>query len=162
MITKKWEIEMQVYANSAELPMPDLQLLDMARKVTAESYAPYSKFHVGAAAMLTNGKIVTGTNQENASFPAGLCAERVLLSAASSLYPKAGIEVMAISYHNMRGESLRPISPCGVCRQSLIEFQEKTNRIMRLILSGQSGEVIIINNASHLLPLQFSGNDLRR
>jgi cytidine deaminase len=162
MITKKIEIDMQVYANAAELPVADLQLLDMARKVTADSYAPYSKFHVGAAAMLTNGKIVTGTNQENASFPAGICAERVLLSAASSLYPKAGVVVMAVSYQNMRGESLRPISPCGVCRQVLVEFQEKTQQPMRLILSGQSGEVIIIENASHLLPMQFSGQDLRR
>ncbi len=149
------------YDSIDQLNKADAQLLEEARTVTKAAYAPYSRFHVGAVAKLANGKTVTGTNQENASYPVGLCAERVLLSAASSLYPGVPIETIAISYHNTQGTSDRPISPCGVCRQSLVEYEMRLQTPIRLLLSGQEGKIISISHATHLLPLCFSGDDMK-
>ena len=112
-------------------------------------------------ARLENGEIVTGSNQENASFPVGLCAERVLLAAASSIYPKVPIETIAISYHNDNGKSDHPISPCGICRQSLLEYESRVNHPIRLILGGMEGKVYVIDNAAMLLPLSFTSEDLK-
>src|SRR3954471_1344772 len=109
----------EVYDSIDELNEQDAWLLSEAREVTQHAYAPYSHFQVGAIARLDNGEIVAGSNQENASFPVGLCAERVLLASAASLYPKEAIEAMAISYQTGgNGNSDHPISPCGICRQS--------------------------------------------
>jgi len=116
---------------------------------------------VGAFAKLENGKTVSGTNQENASFPVGICAERTLLSTASSLFPGVGIDTIAISYNNLNGKSDRPVSPCGICRQSLVEFQDRTKKQIRIILSGMNGEVQIIKNAKDLLPLVFGADDMK-
>jgi cytidine deaminase len=112
-------------------------------------------------ARLISGEIVKGTNQENASFPAGICAERVLLSAASSLFPGVAIETMAISYHNLHGSNGKPISPCGICRQSMMEFQTRTKHPIRIILSGQNGEVYLLKSATDLLPLVFTAEDMK-
>lgn len=150
-----------VYDSVNELNEEDALLLKEARKVTQFAYAPYSNFQVGAFAKLENGKTVSGTNQENASFPAGICAERTLLSTASSLFPGVGIETLAISYHNLNGSSNKPVSPCGICRQSLMEFQERTKKNIRVLLSGMEGEVQLIENAKDLLPLVFSANDMQ-
>jgi cytidine deaminase len=144
------------YASESELPAEDALLLAKAREVTAHAYAPYSRFRVGAAARLNNREIVTGTNQENASFPAGICAERTLLSAIASLYPDARIESIAISYDNENGPSDQPIAPCGICRQSLQEFVQRAGQDIRLILGGLNGPVYILPRASTLLPLAFS------
>lgn len=155
-----YEFNYQVYKNIDELNNEDQWLLKEAREKTINAYAPYSNFLVSAVAKLNNGEIVTGTNQENASYPAGLCAERVLMSTASSLFPNIPIQTMAISYHNINGKSGHPISPCGVCRQSLQEFVDRTKQSIRIILSGQEGEVLIIENASNLLPFAFRSNEL--
>lgn len=141
--------------------MEDAFLLSEARKVTQFAYAPYSNFHVGAFAKLENGENVSGTNQENASYPAGICAERTLMSTASSLFPGVGIETIAISYHNLNGSSDKPISPCGICRQSFVEFQDRTKKKIRIILSGMKGKVQIIENAKDLLPLVFGADDIK-
>jgi cytidine deaminase len=151
----------EVYSSIDELSENDKWLLDEARETTQLAYAPYSMFQVGAVAKLNNGELVKGTNQENASYPAGLCAERVLMAAVSSLYPKAAIETIAISYFNHNGESNHPITPCGICRQSLQEFKEKTNHPIRLILGGMTGKVFIIPDAGMLLPLSFTGKDMQ-
>ena len=143
-----------------DLDPKDAILLNAARAVTKDAYAPYSHFRVGAAAILENGAFVSGTNQENASFPAGICAERVLMSAASSLYPGVPIDTMAISYDNENGPSDRPISPCGICRQSLQEFEQRTGRPIRLILGGQQGQIYIIPQAHLLLPFAFTADEL--
>lgn len=152
----------EVFKNIEELTSEDAKLLKRSRQVTEKAYAPYSNFFVGAAALLLNGKIVEGTNQENASFPAGICAERTLLSTASSIFPGVGINTLAISYHNNNEgtESNHPISPCGVCRQSLIEFQARTKHNMRIILSGMEGDIYLIEDAKQLLPLSFSAEDM--
>ena len=150
-----------VYDSIDELNQTDSFLLSEARSVTQFAYAPYSNFHVGAVARLTNGETVTGTNQENASYPAGICAERVLLSSAASQFPGVGIETIAIAYHNLKGSSNRPVSPCGICRQSFAEFQQRTKTPFRIILSGMEGKVQIIENAAYLLPLVFGADDLK-
>ena len=153
--------EYEIYDSIDDLTEDDKWLLDEAREVTQHAYAPYSRFQVGAVAKLSNGEIVAGSNQENASFPAGLCAERVVLASVSSLYPKMPIETIAISYNNNNGESNHPISPCGICRQALQEFKEKTKQPTRLILGGMHGKVYIIPDAAMLLPLSFTSTDLK-
>ncbi len=150
-----------VYDSSDELNQADSFLLAEARSVTQFAYAPYSNFHVGAAAQLINGEVVTGTNQENASYPAGICAERVLLSVASSRFPGVAIETVAIAYNNLRGKSDKPAGPCGICRQSFTEFQQRTKSPIRIILSGMEGKVQVIENAADLLPLVFGSDDLK-
>jgi len=160
---KKEEIKFNVdiYDSSDELNDNDAFLLKEARSVTKFAYAPYSNFQVGAFAKLINGETVSGTNQENASYPAGICAERSLLSAAASNHPGVAIETIAITYNNLKGESNSPVSPCGICRQSISEFQNRFKKPIRLILSGMKGKVQIINNAGYLLPLAFSSDDLK-
>lgn len=148
------------YGSAAELNSSDAELLKKAMEVTKDAYAPYSKFHVGAAARLSNGQIITGTNQENASYPIGICAERVLMSAASSLYPGVAIDTLAVSYHNENGPSDRPISPCGICRQSLQEFERRTGKTIRLIMGGETGAVYIIPQSGMLLPFAFDADKL--
>ena len=138
----------------------DAFLLSEARSVTQFAYAPYSNFQVGAYAKLVNGESVSGTNQENASYPVGICAERVLLSSVASQYQNVAIDTIAISYNNTNGESDHPISPCGICRQSLSEYEDRVKQPIRIILSGMQGEVYILSTAKHLLPLSFSSTDL--
>ncbi|MEP7231932.1 MAG: cytidine deaminase [Ginsengibacter sp.] len=150
-----------VYDSIEELNQADSFLLSEARSVTQFAYAPYSNFQVGAFGKLKNGETVTGTNQENASYPAGICAERVLLSTASSQFPGVAIETVAIAYNNLKGKSDRPVSPCGICRQSFAEFQRRTKTPIRVILSGMEGKVQVIENAADLLPLVFSADDLK-
>lgn len=149
-----------VFESILELNEADQTLMEEAKAATNLAYAPYSKFRVGAAARLENGVIIKGSNQENASYPVGICAERVLLSVASSIYPGIPIKEMAISYLNELGKSDFPISPCGICRQSLLEFEIKTHQGIRLILSGNIGEVIEVQKAHDLLPLGFTSADL--
>ena len=161
MDSRQYNFSFEAYASADELSKEDAALLQKARAITANAYAPYSHFNVGAAALLANGEIVTGTNQENASFPVGICAERTLLSAVSSLFPNTAIQTMAISYFNSKGNTSDPISPCGMCRQALAEYEERTQHPIRLILSGQKGEVLVISSAAQLLPLSFGKKDLK-
>ena len=156
---KKFEFSYEVFNSVEELQDKDASLLKEARDVTKHAYAPYSKFHVGAAARLANGETLSGTNQENASYPVGICAERVLLSTISSLYPETPIDSMAVSYKSDSGKSDHPISPCGMCRQFLQEFEQRVGPI-RLILGGMEGKIFIIQSASQLLPLAFTSEEL--
>ena len=160
MKEKKFEFDYQVYDSIAELNEQDAWLLNEARLVTEQAYAPYSNFHVGAVAMMANGEVVAGTNQENASYPVGICAERVLLSTIASQHPGVAIDTIAISYENKNGKSNKPVSPCGICRQSLVEFEMRTGQPIRLILAGMEGKILIISSASLLLPLSFNADDL--
>jgi len=161
MNNKVFKFDFKVYNSIEELDEKDAYLLREARKATETAYAPYSNFRVGAYAKLMNAETVSGTNQENAAYPAGICAERTLMSTASSLFPGIGIETIAVSYNNIRGESNRPVSPCGICRQSFVEFQQRTKNPIRIILSGMEGEVYVIENAENLLPLVFGADDLK-
>lgn len=161
MKKESFSFNITVFDSIDELNEQDAMLLKEARKVTQFAYAPYSNFQVGAFAKLENGKTVSGTNQENASFPAGICAERTLMSTASSLYPGVAIETIAISYNNVNGKSDSPVSPCGICRQSFVEFSDRTQKPIRIILSGREGEVQVIENARDLLPLVFAAEDMK-
>ena len=160
MKESKIEISYKVFDDISELSTQDAWLLNEARDVTKQAYAPYSNFYVGAAAKLVNGEIVAGTNQENASYPVGLCAERVLLASASTLYPEIAIETMAISYHSGNGDSNKPIAPCGMCRQSLQEYEIRVKQPIRLILGGLEGRIFIFEKASQLLPLGFTSESM--
>ncbi len=157
-----YSFSFDVYESEDELNATDAALVKQARAISEQAYAPYSKFFVGAAALMDNGSIITGTNQENASYPVTLCAERALMAAAASVYPNIGIKTMAISYHNhnKNTNSNTPISPCGMCRQSLVEFETR-HHVMRLILTGLSGKIYVIPEAGQLLPLSFKGENLR-
>lgn len=162
MSKKEYHFSYEAVDSIKDLPESDQDLLRKAREVTRIAYAPYSKFKVGAAARLENGEIVLGTNQENASYPVGICAERTLLSSAATRFPEIPVETMAISYDNELHDGHYPISPCGMCRQALQEFEERTKKPIRLILAGLDGPVYIISEASHLLPLAFSGKELKK
>jgi cytidine deaminase len=161
MVKEELKFTVEVYDSIDELKQDDAFLLSEARSVTQFAYAPYSNFQVGAVAKLINGEIVTGTNQENASYPAGICAERSLLSSAASQHPGVAIETMAVTYNNLKGDSSTPVSPCGICRQVISEFQNRFQKPIRIILSGMEGKVQIIDNAGYLLPLAFSSDDLK-
>jgi cytidine deaminase len=161
MKKKTVEFIYDLYENAEALDKRDAQLLQQAKAACDLAYAPYSKFHVGAVALLKNGVIIKGSNQENASFPVGLCAERVLLAAATSAYPGVPIETIAISYSSKAVQSNHPISPCGICRQSLSEYEERLQHPIRLILGGLEGKVFIIPTAGTLLPLSFTSSDMK-
>jgi cytidine deaminase len=160
---EKYNFNYEVFDDISELTNEDAALLEEARKITQKAYAPYSNFLVGAAAMFNNGSIVYGTNQENASYPVGICAERVLLASASMIETDEPIKAMAISYNNLsrNGGSDRPITPCGMCRQSLAEYEQRTNQPMKLILSGMEGKVMVIQSAAALLPFSFGSDSMK-
>jgi len=160
MKEKRIEIEYKLYQDISELDKEDAELLSKAREITAQAYAPYSHFRVGAAARTEKG-IVTGTNQENASFPVGICAERSLLSTAAAIFPGLPLQTLAVSYDNEKGESIHPISPCGMCRQALLEYESRGGKPVRIILGGQSGEIIVLASVAKLLPFAFTQEELR-
>jgi cytidine deaminase len=152
---EQYQFTYEVYDSSSALENADKELLAAAGKAASLSYAPYSKFNVGAAAKMRNGEIVVGANQENASFPAGLCAEGVVMAVAASKFPGVPIETLAISYRSENHISDHPISPCGICRQALQEFKAKTGGAIRLIMGGESGNVFVVKDAASLMPLAF-------
>ena len=138
-----------------ELSEHDKEVVDAARKATANSYAVYSGFNVGAAVRLQGGVIVTGTNQENAAYPSGLCAERTTLFWANSQYPDKAVEVLAIAARTGHGELERPIPPCGACRQVILETEKRFNTPVRIILYGAKECYVVEDGIKALLPLSF-------
>lgn len=150
-----YQFSYKVYESFEELNDDDQHLLKTAQDAASLAYAPYSEFHVGAAAKLANGEIIKGGNQENASFPAGLCAEGVVMAVAAAQFPRVPMDTLAISYFSNRTQSDHPISPCGVCRQSLEEFRSKTGSPVRLLMGGMDGKIFEVSDASALLPLAF-------
>ena len=161
MKKERLQFDYEVYDSIKELNLEDALLLKRAMEAIGTAYAPYSLFKVGAAAKMKNGQYVIGSNQENASFPAGLCAERVTMASASALYPGIAIDTLAISYLSAAGSGAQPISPCGICRQSLQEFTFRTGYPIRLILGGMEGEIYILPDAEALLPLAFTSQELK-
>lgn len=151
------QINLKIY-DYEELDAADRELLDNAREATRRSYAPYSRFSVGAAARLANGLIVTGTNQENAAYPSGLCAERTTLFYANSQYPDEPVETLAIAARNERGDFLdNPIPPCGACRQVMLETEKRFAKAMRVLLYGKRG-IYEVKSVGDLLPLSFDAS----
>lgn len=149
------------YADDKELPGPDLELLQAARQAAKNAYAPYSKFNVGAALKLENDIMVIGNNQENAAYPSGLCAERVAVFSAGANYPGYSVTSLAICCmtENTTG---KPFSPCGACRQVLMEYEAKAGKPMRIIMGGMKGPTFVIGSVKDLLPLAFTGEQLKK
>ena len=143
-----------------ELSARQRELLERAIGALDHAHAPYSGFQVAAAARLADGQIVTGTNQENASYPIGICAERVALSAVNSIAPGARILEMAVTYRPSSGPGHAPLAPCGMCRQALVEQHVRQKDSLGLVLAAEAGPVWLVGNASDLLPLAFTPSDL--
>lgn len=142
-----------------ELSDSDRELVETAKRATTTAYAPYSHFFVGAAARLDNGVIVQGSNQENAAFPSGLCAERTTLFYANAQYPEHAVTDLAVAAY-CNGKFLKsPIPPCGACRQVMLGVEERHNHPMRVLLYGEDG-TYIIQTVKELLPLQFTGETM--
>ena len=145
----------------SELSAVDAQLLEQAEKASKNAYAPYSQFYVGAALRLAGGTTVLGTNQENVAYPSGLCAERVAIFSASTNHPNERIEAMAITVNTAKSIIMDPLSPCGNCRQVIMEYQHKQQSPIRLILASQSDKVWIFEDAASLLPFGFEADYLK-
>lgn len=145
-----------------ELSSEDQNLIAESRKMAESAYAPYSEFFVGAAILLENGQVVKGNNQENAAYPSGLCAERVAVFSASALYPGIPMKTIAVSAKTHKHNMDYPVSPCGACRQVLLEYETKQEQPIRMLLSGASGKIYLIEKAQSLLPLSFTAKDLGR
>ena len=160
--THQIKIEITVYENDAELTKEDLSILNAAREATQRAYAPYSNFFVGAAVQLKNGEVVLGSNQENAAYPSGLCAERVAVFAASTQYPNEIIETIALAAIPKDADEFIPISPCGACRQVMLEYEGKQEQPIRMIMEGENKSVYIIHSIADLLPLKFSETSLAK
>ena len=143
-----------------ELSAEDRQLIDAAKAATERSYAPYSHFHVGAAALLADGTVVTGTNQENAAYPSGLCAERTTLFYASAAHPNIPVVALAIAAYTDGTFTRTPIAPCGACRQVMLETERRFSNTIRIILYGSRQCYIIDDGVKALLPLSFDSGFL--
>ena len=159
---KKIEIKTSftVYQSLDELPQEIQSLMQQAIAVRKNAYAPYSKFKVGTALLLDNGKVVLGSNQENAAYPSGLCAERVAIFQSGAIYPDAKIIKMAITAASDTNQTLAPIPPCGSCRQSIYEYEFKQNNPIAIYFMGESGEIYKSDSIKNLLPLSFDKNFL--
>lgn len=143
-------------AQMDELSDVERELVEMAIEGTNRSYAPYSNFHVGAAILLENGVKFIGCNQENAAFPAGICAERAAIFAAGAQYPDQPIVMLAIAARNEKGELVDdPVSPCGTCRQVIIETETRFKHSVRILLCGKKC-VYVVDGIHQLMPLSFT------
>jgi len=145
----------------SELEPDNRDLINLAREAASRAYAPYSRFRVGAALRLDNGKIITGNNQENAAYPSGLCAERVALFAASSQYPGAKVEIIAIAVDTDNHSVIQPASPCGACRQVMAETEHRQGKPIRVIFTGETGRSVTVDGMKNLLPASYTSNNLK-
>ena len=142
-----------------ELTEQDRQLIEAAKLATEHSYAPYSRFHVGAAALLADGTVVTGTNQENAAYSSGLCAERTTLFYAGSSHPNTPVVALAIAAYTDGAFTPKPIAPCGACRQVMLETESRYGKPMKVLLYGER-ECYVFESAKDLLPVCFTSENL--
>ncbi len=138
-----------------ELPVDERSLMEMAVVARGDAYAPYSNFKVGAAVLLNNRETVIGNNQENASYPSGLCAERVAVFQAGAKYPGVPVKAIAISAASANYEVRVPAAPCGNCRQALYEYEQRYNSPIKILMMGETGEVFSCESIADLLPLAF-------
>ena len=144
-----------VFDTLEELPKDVQDLMNQAVEIRKKAYAPYSQFRVGAALFLDNGKIVLGSNQENAAYPSGLCAERVAIFHAGSIYPEAKILKIAITAASDTNQTKAPIPPCGSCRQSIAEYEIKQETPIEIYFMGEIGQIYKSESLKNLLPFMF-------
>ena len=152
--------QLSVFENFEQLPTDVQQLMEQAVEIRKKAYAPYSKFRVGAAILLDNGKIVLGSNQENAAYPSGLCAERVAIFYAGANYPEAKMLKIAISATSDLNSNTTPIPPCGSCRQSIAEYEFKQEQPIEMYFMGEIGAIYKSDSLKNLLPFTFDKNFL--
>ena len=149
-----------VFDDIKELDQQEFSLMEKAIEIRDTAYAPYSNFSVGAALLLDNNKVVLGNNQENAAYPSGMCAERVAIYSAGSLYPEAKILKIAISAKSSQKKVSKPVGPCGSCRQAIAEYEFKQKQPIEIIFMGESGQIVKTNSLKDLLPLSFDSSYL--
>lgn len=154
-MTTKYQFEFVALDTYEELGFKDRELVDKAYRACKDAYAPYSKFKVGAALLLENGQVVLGNNQENIAYPSGLCAERVALFYAGATYPETKVIALCIVAEGDLLPFEKILSPCGGCRQVMLETEVRQNSPYRVILVSQNKKTIIFNSAKDLLPFAF-------
>lgn len=159
MTSKKLEINYEEL-RFEELNGEDQSLIEAAIKATDNSYADYSHFHVGAAVRLSDSTIVIGANQENAAFPSGLCAERTAIFAAQAQYPKLAVEALAIAAKNSDGILSQPVTPCGSCRQVVLQIEERYHHPVEILLYG-SQRIFRFHSIRDLLPFCFVDDSMK-
>ena len=143
-----------------ELPKEERELVERAIAATDHAYAKYSNFRVGAAIRLSDGSVMIGANQENAAFPSGLCAERTAIFAAQAQYPEKAITMLAVAARNENGLLKEPVTPCGSCRQVMLEVEDRYQQPMKVLLYGTDG-VYVIDSAKDMVPLSFLSENLK-
>lgn len=152
----KFEVFFEEYDDISKLPAESQNLIDQAKKACTTAYSIYSGFSVGAAVLLANGQTVSGSNQENVSFPSGLCAERVAVFSAAAQFPKVSIKKLALTAVHQHLAKIEPVSPCGGCRQVLMEYELLQKAPIEIIMFGSSGKVMVAQSLDMLLPFRFS------
>ncbi len=152
----------KVYESVKELDVLDQKLIEASDQILEKAYAVYSGFNVGASALLENGEIMTANNQENMALPSSLCAERVLLYYCRAHFPNLVIKKMAVSVRAIHAVIKEPITPCGACRQVMVEYERNQNTKIPIFLKGEVGEIYELNSISDLLPLAFKTDALKR
>lgn len=155
---KKIEITtpLTIYESIDELPHDVKKLVDLAVKARNTAYAPYSNFNVGAALVLENGEFIYGSNQENAAYPSGICAERVAIWKAASDYPNIKVKKLLITASSNLKTVDAPVSPCGACRQTLFEYESKQHESIEIFFMGETGKIFKTDSLKDLLPVAFS------
>lgn len=154
------EIQLEVFESISELPKDIQELMNKAQQARENAYAPYSHFKVGAAILLSSGEITIGSNQENAAYPSGLCAERVAIFHTGAIYPNQEIKAIAITASSPSQLLAEPIGPCGACRQSMAEYEQKQNSPILIYFMGETGKIVKVNKVMDLLPLGFDATYL--
>jgi len=154
------ETNVEIYSYK-ELEASKQKLIDKAKEQVLKAYAPYSEFHVGAAVELENGEIFAGSNQENSAYPSGLCAERVAMFFANAQFPKVAVKTLAIAAYTNGKFLEEPVTPCGSCRQVLLETEQRFEKDITILLYG-SNHIFQLNNVKQLLPLCFEKSSLHK
>ena len=152
------EIKISVFQPD-EIPSEYISLIEEAKKQTQKSYAPYSEFHVGAAVLLENGIVVGGNNQENSAYPSGTCAERTAIFYANSQHPDIPVKLLAIAAFTNGKFTSEPVTPCGACRQVLLETENRYDQAIKVILYG-TDKIYVFDSIKQLLPLSFGKDSL--
>lgn len=152
---KEYSFKFQLYPNLESLPTIDISIVNKAFEAMEKAYAPYSKFKVGAALLLEDGQIIQGNNQENIAYPSGLCAERIALFHANAQFPEIAVELICIVAKGDLMPISQFISPCGACRQVMLESENRQNKPIRIILVNQDNRILCIDSVQNLLPFGF-------
>lgn len=160
MMKRQLSVEYDFFKDWRELPEEDQELIRNAFATKDSAYAPYSKFHVGASLRLSNGEVVNGSNQENVAYPSGLCAERVALFYAGSNFPNEIVKTLCVVAEGELLPKENLLSPCGGCRQVMLETENRQEGEMRVILVSQNDNAVVFNSAADLLPLAFGKTEL--